>query len=77
MPARTETDALQAIRPGIDGLIFDWRGARATLLPQVWKDLPVPRDFMVALKRKAGLPADFWAPDVRLYRYQARAYGPD
>jgi AmmeMemoRadiSam system protein B/AmmeMemoRadiSam system protein A len=77
VPARTETDALQAIRPGIDGLIFDWRGARATLLPQVWKDLPVPRDFMVALKRKAGLPADFWAPDVRLYRYQARAYGPD
>lgn len=75
MPAGNEAAALAALRPGVDGVIFDWRGARATLLPQVWDELPVPRDFMVALKRKAGLPSDFWAPDVRLYRYRTRQFG--
>ncbi|MBI5256167.1 MAG: AmmeMemoRadiSam system protein B [Burkholderiales bacterium] len=73
--AANEAAALAALKPGVDGVIFDWRGARATLLPQVWAQLPAPRDFMVALKRKAGLPADFWAPDVRLYRYSVRAFG--
>ena len=41
----------------------------ATFLPQVWEQLPDPAEFMAHLKRKAGLPMDFWAKEVRLSRY--------
>ena len=54
--------------------MLEWRGRRATFLPQVWEQLPQPREFLAALKRKAGLPADFWAADLRLSRYRVRKF---
>jgi AmmeMemoRadiSam system protein B/AmmeMemoRadiSam system protein A len=72
--ARNEAEAVAALRPGIDGVIFEWRGARATLLPQVWRQLPHAADFIAALKRKAGLAAGFWSADVRLWRYRVRSF---
>jgi len=68
-PVRDEADACARLRPGVDGLILGHGDHRATFLPQVWEVLPAPRDFLAQLKRKAGLPADFWAPDLRLMRY--------
>lgn len=64
-----EADALSQLQPGIDGLIFSAAGHRSTFLPQVWEQLPTPRDFLAHLKQKAGLPADYWSKDVRLERY--------
>ncbi len=55
-------------------MILEWRGRRATFLPQVWAQLPEPAQFLAALKRKAGLAPDFWQPDLRLSRYRVRAY---
>jgi AmmeMemoRadiSam system protein A len=70
LPAASEEEALAALRPGIDGLILDGGGdAHATFLPQVWEQLPSPRDFLAHLKHKAGLPQDFWSPALRLLRY--------
>lgn len=74
MPVHSEADALAALRPGEDGVIFEWQGRRATFLPQVWEQLPDARGFMAALKRKAGLAPDFWAPDVKLSRYCVRKF---
>jgi MEMO1 family protein len=65
----SEDDALAQLRPGIDGLIFEYGRNRGTFLPQVWEQLPDARQFVSHLKRKAGLPADFWAEGVRLSRY--------
>lgn len=70
----SETEALAALRPGEDGVIFAWRHYRSTFLPQVWEQLPDVESFMAALKRKAGLPADFWADDVELGRYRVRLF---
>jgi hypothetical protein len=64
-----EQDALAQLRPGIDGVIFEYGRYRSTFLPQVWEQLPDPRQFMAHLKRKAGLPENFWDKDVRLSRY--------
>lgn len=64
-----EQDALSQLRPGIDGVILEYRHYRSTFLPQVWEQLPHPADFMSQLKRKAGLPGDFWAPEILLSRY--------
>lgn len=67
--AASETEALAQLRPGRDGVILEYGPQRATFLPQVWDDLKDKQQFIVALKRKAGLAADFWAPDLRLSRY--------
>ena len=65
----SEEHALASLRPGVDGVVFEYRHYRSTFLPQVWEQLPEPAEFMAHLKRKAGLPTDFWAEDVRLSRY--------
>jgi AmmeMemoRadiSam system protein A len=69
-----ETDATQKLRPGVDGVILEWQRRRGTFLPQVWENLSEPRMFLNTLKQKAGLPADFWAPDVKLYRYEVQKW---
>ena len=56
-------------RPQVDGLILEYGRYRSTFLPQVWEALPEPEMFMAQLKRKAGLPADFWHDELRLSRY--------
>ena len=69
-----EADALAQLRPNIDGIIFTAGRHRATFLPQVWKELPNAHKFMAHLKQKAGLPTDYWAPDVQLESYQVQKW---
>jgi AmmeMemoRadiSam system protein A len=69
LAAVSEAEALRRLRPGVDGVIFEYGEHRGTFLPQVWEQLPDPRDFLDHLKAKAGLPRGFWSPEVRLSRY--------
>lgn len=70
----SEAEAWARVRPGIDGIVLEVGRHRATFLPQVWDQLPTPQEFFAHLKRKAGLPADFWSPDLRLSRYTVRKW---
>ena len=74
LPVASESDALARIRPGIDGIALEYGGMSATFLPQVWESLPDPDAFLDALRRKAGLPARFWHPDLRLSRYTVEKF---
>lgn len=65
----TESEALAQLRPQIDGVLLAFGQHRSTFLPQVWEQLPDVRHFMAHLKQKAGLPAGFWHPGLRLERY--------
>lgn len=69
MAIASEQEALAALRPNIDGVVFEYGHIRSTFLPQVWEQLPDPAEFLAHLKRKAGLPMDFWSESVRLSRY--------
>jgi hypothetical protein len=69
LAVRDEREALALVRPYEDGIVLGFGGRSATFLPQVWEQLPEPREFLRALRRKAGLPADFWAPGLTLSRY--------
>ncbi|MEF8728910.1 MAG: AmmeMemoRadiSam system protein A [Accumulibacter sp.] len=73
-PVADEADAIARLRPGVDGLVLGYRQRRATFLPQVWESLPDARQFLAQLKLKAGLPADFWHPEVTLARYGVRKW---
>ncbi|MFV9616075.1 MAG: AmmeMemoRadiSam system protein A [Gammaproteobacteria bacterium] len=64
-----EKEALLQLRPGIDGVVFEYAHYRSTFLPQVWEQLPDVDVFMEHLKHKAGLTPDFWADQVKLFRY--------
>ena len=72
-----EAALLRQLQPGVDGLVLQWRGQRATFLPQVWEQLPEPAAFVGALKRKAGLPDGFWAADLQCARYGVRQFKED
>lgn len=64
-----ERDALAQLRPGVDGVVFEFGRYRSTFLPQVWEQLPDVSVFMAHLKHKAGLQPEFWDDEVKLYRY--------
>jgi hypothetical protein len=65
-----ETDFMAQLRPGVDGIVFQYGRHRSTFLPQVWESLPEPEQFMQQLKRKAGLPPNFWHETVSIARYE-------
>lgn len=75
MQFRDEPDLLRQLRPATDGLILEDRGRRGTFLPAVWQSLPEPELFLAELKRKAGLPATYWSPTIKVSRYRTETFG--
>jgi uncharacterized protein len=67
--AACEAELLAQLQPGRDGLILAFGAKRATFLPDVWESLPLPAEFLAALKRKAGLPLGFWSERIEAFRY--------
>ena len=62
-------DLIAQLRPGEDGLILEYEGARGTFLPQVWEILPDPEQFVAELKRKAGFAPSVSTAKCRIQRY--------
>jgi uncharacterized protein len=73
--AMTEQELLRQLRPGVDGLLLQRGAAQATFLPAVWGQLPDAVEFVRQLKLKAGWTADFWAPDIAVWRYTTKSFG--
>lgn len=70
----SEANAIAQLRPNIDGIVLEYELHRSTFLPQVWEDLPEPREFLAKLKLKARLSADFWSEKIQLSRYTVRKW---
>lgn len=75
--ASDEPSALAALRPHVDGVVIEYKQYRGLFLPQVWEQLPEPKEFLAHLKRKAGLPMNFWSPAVRLLRFTVSNWKED
>jgi hypothetical protein len=72
---RSRSELLERLHPGVDGLFVRCGARRATFLPQVWERGRVaPDEFLSALLTKAGLPPDFWSPDLELFTYGTRSW---
>jgi len=69
MSVADEQDAVRQLRPGVDGVVFQYGHHSGTFLPQVWESFADPAEFLAQLRYKAGLPPDFWDSDVKLSRY--------
>jgi AmmeMemoRadiSam system protein A len=75
LPVASETELLEQMRPGIDGLILEEGRHRGTFLPSVWESLPAPEQFLAHLKLKAGLSPGYWSDGIRVARYTTEAFG--
>ena len=71
----SENDLIAQLRPGVDGLILQDGNHRGTFLPSVWEQLPEAKQFFTHLKRKAGLPMDYWTDSLQVYRYTTESFG--
>jgi AmmeMemoRadiSam system protein A len=72
--AFSEQSLLEQLRPGVDGVTLQLGDCRGTFLPQVWESLPDPREFVAHLKRKAGLPLEFWSQELAVSRYTVEKF---
>ena len=66
-----EAGLLAQLCPGVDGLIIEDLGRRALFLPSVWEELADQRQFLMALKLKAALPAGHFSPEFRAQRFRS------
>jgi AMMECR1 domain-containing protein len=53
----------------VDGLVLRYGHYRGVLLPQVWERRATVREFVEALKGKAGLFPGFWADGIEILRF--------
>ncbi|MCJ7615034.1 MAG: AmmeMemoRadiSam system protein B [Desulfobacterales bacterium] len=70
---RDGDDLIAKLRVNVDGVIIRKGFASATFLPQVWKQLPRPEEFLSHLCMKAGMSAEAWRndkPEVKIYQVQ-------
>lgn len=77
MTVADEQDAVRQLRPGVDGIVFQYGHHSGTFLPQVWENFSDPADFLAHLRYKAGLPPDFWDSEVKLSRYVVTKWRED
>ncbi len=66
---RCEAELLSQLQAGRDGLILTSGHHKATFLPSVWQQLPNKQEFLLHLKRKAGLADNDWPSDMSAQRY--------
>ncbi|HTO49568.1 MAG TPA: AmmeMemoRadiSam system protein B [Burkholderiales bacterium] len=69
-----DRELVATLRPGVDGVILASGDRRGTYLPQVWEQLPDPRQFLASLMQKAGIPADTRLTRCQVWRYQVRKW---
>lgn len=69
MQFNSESELIEQLRPGIDGLVLRHWWHRGTLLPSVWEEIPERREFVAKLKQKAGLSPDYWSRRMEVKRY--------
>lgn len=74
LPVASELDACKKLRRGIDGVILSRGARRALFLPQVWRALPDPREFLAKLKVKAGLSPTYWDDEIELETFQVESF---
>lgn len=66
-----EADLLAQLRPGVDGLIIEDAGRRSLFLPAVWQEIRERRQFLGALKLKAGLRMEHFSRSFTAQRFRS------
>ncbi len=70
----SEQDVIRQLRPNVDGLVLEDKSYKGMFLPTIWKSLSNPQDFLHQLKRKAGLPTDYWSNSIKIQRFTTESF---
>ncbi len=71
----TPEDLIARLRPRVDGVILQEGFRRATFLPQVWEQLPDPKDFLSHLCAKMGASRNLWRnAKLQVHVYQVEEF---
>ena len=71
MKFKDEEDLLAQLVPYRDGLIIqEGQEYQAIYLPSVWDEIPDKVEFLRSLKRKAGLPEDYFSSTLMAFKFQ-------
>jgi len=71
LPGKRPGARVEKIQPGLDGLILQKDGKRATFLPSVWEKIPHKENFISQLRRKAGLDPQGWSANTQVFYYRS------
>lgn len=71
---QSEQELIDQLRPGVDGLMIQEGSQSGTFLPTVWEELSDRGEFLRHLKRKAGLPENYWSPSLHFFRYTTSCF---
>jgi AmmeMemoRadiSam system protein B/AmmeMemoRadiSam system protein A len=69
-----EQELLDAIVPGMDGIIIRDGTYQAVYLPCVWEQLPDKENFLSSLKLKAGLPANHFSKTFQAFKFSSEYF---
>jgi MEMO1 family protein len=75
IPARSESELVNALEPDRDGLILGAGERRALFLPSVWRQLRDGGDFVRHLIAKAGLETTGWPEGLEAMRFRVESFG--
>lgn len=68
-------DLLEALSPGLDGVVVRAGIRRATFLPQVWVKIPDKAEFLGLLCKKLGYSPDLWRyGQLEVLTYQVESF---
>ena len=70
-------DLLSQLEVNVDGLILKHGAYQGTFLPQVWEQLPSPKDFLEHLSIKAGTNPSIYEEHPSMYRYRVDSIEDD
>ena len=71
----SSTELIDALRIDVDGVLMRAGHRSATFLPQVWKQLPKPEEFLSHLCEKMGAAPDYWrSQPMEVYTYQVEKF---
>jgi len=72
---KNNLEAPSLLRPGEDGVILYYNNHQSTFLPDVWKEIKKPEEFLTQLCRKQNAPPTCWKEnDAIIYTYRTVSF---
>lgn len=68
---KNKSEAPKLLIPRVDGVLLYYKNNQSTFLPDVWKELRKPDEFLMHLCKKQGAPPDCWRESgTSIYTYK-------
>lgn len=74
LDVHSEEETISALRVGVDGVLLSDGPKSAVFIPEMWKELSDPHEFLWHLRRKGRMPLDSWPKSMKVERFTAELF---